>query len=668
MKKNKNHFAFFLLSIFILIFGIFIYWLTSQDPARLPQKTVQPVPVNPTTINGNSSPVTDTAISTVEGVVIDETRLPYTDAAIHLERHNTSYNQKPDLYGRFSFSLAPGNCVLSVTAADAILSSTQTVVIENQKNRFIEIMLPRSKSITGSILDESGKTIADAHIRISGLRINNQPTVIPVQYEKSGIRYEAKSGNDGCYGFYSIWPGSYEMIVDASGYIPHIENPLYADNKPKNIVLQKKALLEVTVLDQNNAPIYLAAVNLKLLNSPQIQLLSHETSNAGKAIFNELQPGNYQIEASHKEYVQINQSHQIIEIVSDKKSCSLYLKHKGYAVSGQVIDYISKAGVAGVTVGLSLLDDEYGENIIFTTMSANQGNFSFDSVYPEAYMFHIVNDNSPADSRPGYVILNNENHKNSMTVTDHDVDHLQVFVAAPASIQGTIYSVDKMPVAGAQVQALFAGFTRSASDGTYLFNNLMPFTQDWAMKTEVQAYHPQFGYGSTGKKGGISYSYGMSLKNIDIVLNQSVTIHGSIIDTQGKPVSNVELISYNTAPKQQIAVDSAGHFEILHAPPENCVLWASAPGYSTEKIVKSYPPNTVQNLTITLKKEGEEDPVEISGYVFDRNMNPMNDIPVQCIPMEAERSRRGWKKTRTDTRGYFHLDKLEKDQYIFGYG
>ena len=659
MRIHKIRIPIFFLIIFIVALGILIYWLTSSASITLPQITVQPIPIIPSIVKDFSPPNSIPATSViVEGILIDETQMPYTNASIHLTCKDASFTQKPDPYGRFSFSVTPGNYILSATAEDSIIPSTKTLIVENQKNHFIEILLPRIKSITGSVTDESGKTIADALIRISGLRINNQPTVIPVQYEKSGIHYKSNSDNDGHFDFYGIWPGSYEMIVEADGYIPHIENPLCADNKPKNIVLRKMASLEVNVLDQNNSPVNLAAVNLKLLNSPKIQIMNRETSNAGKAIFNDLHIGNYRIDASHKDYDQINQSHQTIAITSDKAVSNLYLKHKGYTVSGQVIDFISKAGVAGVTIGLSLLNDEYGENMLFTTMSSNQGNFFFNSVYPEAYIFHIVNEKI----HPDYAILNNENHKNSVTVMDHDVDHLQVFVAAPASIQGTIYSADKIPVAGAEVTVLFAGFTKSAGDGTYLFNNLMPFKQDWAMKTEVQAYHPQFGYGSTGKQDGISYSYGMSLKNIDIVLNQSVTIHGSIINTKGKPVSNAEITSYNTVPKQNIPVNSAGCFEILHAPPENCVLWASAPGYVTEKIVKSYPPNTGQDLTITLKKEGEEDPAEISGYVFDRNMNPMNDIPVQCILMETERSRRGWKRTRTDNKGYFHLDGLEKDK------
>jgi protocatechuate 3,4-dioxygenase beta subunit len=252
---------------------------------------------------------------------------------------------------------------------------------------------------------------------------------------------------------------------------------------------------------------------------------------------------------------------------------ALILAAPGFAqtgrVEGVVVNSVTGAGIAGVTVRLADKNERY------QTVTDGAGTFVFDSVKPGDYQTSL--------EHSGYTAPRPRTFPPSLTHvgtdSQNDPVRLRLELLPPSTLRGRVFGIDGKPAVGARVDLGGGKMVRTADDGSFVIENVTPgsyrlvarpaptnarLIQDGVRMAILPTYFPQ----------EITVRPGMDQGGFDVRLQTAPVyrVRGVVLDPDGKPTPKavVELLPrhYGGEPGQFVSLPS-GRFSISSgAPPE----------------------------------------------------------------------------------------------------
>ncbi len=664
------------LVLVVAVFGTLSYLIyqSIQNP-QLPPVAAHSIPIHDkpsanhdspdeksTTLNAPTNK-SNTLLS-LEGAILDENEMTFPKAHISIKplQYNDLHIQPrtPDEFGRFHFELPTGQYIAYASSPIAIAAATRQIDIEIDNAYPLIIHLARSRFISGTVVNEDSQAIAGAHIALYAIHDENQIRVKPTETTNAALHYSSITDASGSFSFQRIWPGAYRLEALAEGYSPHLNSNVVANDAQRTIILRTNSQITTNVIDQNGNPVFMAKVQLKRIGGEGILSLNTDTAQDGRCRFDELPLGRYQIAAEAKDYENTDKSETMIDLKFDAQQCTLALNHKGYVISGWVLEKDSEEPIPDFTVDL-IVNESYFRDTIASTTTDKYGGFIFKNIHRGNYQVGDAYTSENDDSLYGLPA----NYRENIRIDERDVDNVKLYVFTKGAMSGHVYDSDKKPVASAGVMCDWGQkklLTRE--DGSYrvILRYMSEDGHPW--KTKATAFHPDLGYGESQE---FLIEPGKDYKNIDVILKTGLVIYGKVTDKAGAVIPSATLVYWNLYLDKanrikEVPLDSSGAYTLNNAPSDWASLEANAPDY-----VKIYrhirPEKGARKIKedFILVREDDNDDQQIAGIVVDQNGVPMKDVHISCNirKITPEGTSLSTRSDTTDNDGRFRITGLE---------
>ncbi|MEM9798804.1 MAG: carboxypeptidase-like regulatory domain-containing protein [Planctomycetota bacterium] len=180
--------------------------------------------------------------ASVRGVVRAQTGEPIAGARVEIESSWRSEPVVSDEWGRFDAGvLFPGRTALAIEAEGwALPEAYVRELLEGEVVTDLELTLVPAAPITGVVVDELGG-------RLAGASIEAIRTGSAVFAQRRDVR---RSDGRGRFAFESLAPGTYRISVTRPGHRPKNLSRVDAGAGPLELVLERSAVIEGTVVDR----------------------------------------------------------------------------------------------------------------------------------------------------------------------------------------------------------------------------------------------------------------------------------------------------------------------------------------------------------------------------------------------------------------------------------
>jgi protocatechuate 3,4-dioxygenase beta subunit len=336
----------------------------------------------------------------------------------------------------------------------------------------------------------------------------------------------AKAEDDGAFSFDKLVGRTYNVSATKGDLIGGpVRARLTAHSDPVVIRLAEAAAVVVTVLDDAKQPIKDAEVRIDALAERTAR-----TTDKGTARLAPIQPGLVEIEASAPGYAP---NSGITTVGSSGATGQLtILLHKGYAVSGRVIDEAGKP-VAKVRVSarggvLGSARDAASANVSTTD---DKGAFTIAALPSGSHRLLAVDgEHAPAQSAP-------------ITVADRPVGNVEIVMRAGGVLAGSVADDAHKPVPYATVRVTSANqmvWSTSARQATTDDKGAFELRGLPRAKLQIRADSDT----AASKIVDLDLSSKPRLDNVVLVLDVAGSITGVVVDDKGAPVPEVQVNAF----------------------------------------------------------------------------------------------------------------------------
>ncbi|HEY7112190.1 MAG TPA: carboxypeptidase regulatory-like domain-containing protein [Thermoanaerobaculia bacterium] len=385
-----------------------------------------------------------------------------------------------------------------------------------------EIELPAAEKLAGKVVDESGKPVAGARVRVSSRGLLDADV---------GLFASAVSGADGGFTIPNAPKGLRSLEVRAAGFAPSVR-PLLEATGNERVVLKAGGTVSGTVLEVSGK----AAANAIV----SCESVAARTGSDGKYRLTGVPAGTRAVEALgddeaiRKDGVKVAAG-SVVEL-------PLKLA-KAATIGGTVVDETTRKPVAGVRIAVR---DPGGRGFFAsaprrTVRADSRGAFKAPGLEPGRYNVEAAHS--------GYLTSRAPNVAAAAT----SPGSVAIALTPAASISGKVVDEKKQPVRGARVRLAqdpslrrmmrrgggireFLGGGRSVMtgpDGTYRLDSL-------AAENGVSVEAAKSGL-VTARKTGVTIKAGQKLAGVDLVLKAGLSARGRIVDSKTQPVSGAEI-------------------------------------------------------------------------------------------------------------------------------
>ncbi len=380
--------------------------------------------------------------------------------------------------------------------------------------------------------------------------------------------------DDGTFAFDKLVGRTYQVSARKDLLLGTVRYKLTLTSDPAVVRLAEGAAVAVTVTDDKAAPI--AGATVKATGDAELTVT---TDAAGTARLAPVTPGWIAVEASAPGYAPAS---LFTTIGSAGATGTLTIAlARGYPVAGKVIDEagaaIARASVR-IAPGLWSFGMDLGEAI--TTDDA--GRFTLAALPAGSHVLTATDGHhAPARSAP-------------ITVADRAVSGITITMKAGARIAGRVIDADKRPVAFATVRVAGKGAdawqttARQAStdkDGAFELDGLARTTLQARAESDTAA----------SKVAVLELADKAELTGVELVLDVTGQIAGTVVDDKGAPVAEVTVNAFPDlfggnrgdglalAGMSSASTDGAGGFVIRGLPDGAYKLWAARSSSSDQE-------------------------------------------------------------------------------------
>ncbi|HUM02735.1 MAG TPA: carboxypeptidase regulatory-like domain-containing protein, partial [Thermoanaerobaculia bacterium] len=384
-----------------------------------------------------------------------------------------------------------------------------------------DLQVPGPVKIAGKVVDEAGKAVTGARIRVRSAGPLSDSDVV--------FYGEAKSGAGGAFSINDAPEGFRSLGARAAGFVPLVRPELGAGDE--RVVLKAGGAVRGSVLDASGNPAAGAVVTSGEIGA--------RTDTAGHFRLTGVAVGTRSVAAIWKdEYVARQDGVKVQGATAAEVSLRLA---RAAAITGTVIDELTRKPVAGARIAVADPGLRFnGAAVRRSVRSDSRGRFQAGGLETGRYTIEATHS--------GYVPSSIPNVGASVAMPGTAA----IALAPAASISGRVLDGKKKPVPGARVQIARqpglrgllrrgpggpgAGADRSAvtgPEGQFQLQAL-PAGHDLTVEATKAGFAPT-------RRSGISVKAGEKVANVELTLTAGLGGRGRVVDLEGKPVTGAEI-------------------------------------------------------------------------------------------------------------------------------
>ncbi len=386
-----------------------------------------------------------------------------------------------------------------------------------------DLQAPPSAKVTGKVVDEAGKAVPGAMVRLrAGGGLVGSDVVFLA---------EARSGPDGAFSAPNAPEGFRSLEVRAANFVPLSRPLLGASAGEERAVLKWGAAVRGSVLDVSGNP-----ASGAIVISGEV---ATRTDTTGRYRLTGLPVGTRSVEAIWKEDFVARRDG--VKVRTDADADVALRLARAAAIGGSVIDEVTRKPVAGVRVavadpGLRLNRAPARRSV----RSDSRGRFKAGGLESGRYTVEAVRD--------GYVGSTIPNVAASVAAPGA----VAVALAPAASISGRVIDEKKQPVRGVQVRIArdpsLRGLLRRGAAGQPLVGERTVLTgpegqfklQALAAGHGLTVEGTKTGY-TTARRAGIAIKAGERIQNVELTLKAGLGARGRVVDGKSLAVAGAEI-------------------------------------------------------------------------------------------------------------------------------
>jgi len=594
----------------------------------------------------------------------------------------TPFTTTADKNGRFRFQAVPcrGEMIVDAMADGFSPCLASRVSLRAGKATTTEVVLPDAASISGIVLDQDEKPVAD--ISVMALKVDDLLTNVTAGDNKLMER-KADTEKDGTFRFDALAPGSYQISLNEPGFLrATIKGLKLAGGESHDdlkLVLDRGLALSGRIVRGDGKPAAKARVkafphfNLAALID---NLREQETAKPvladaeGRFCCQGLRDVKYDLEITWEGTA--DNSHTGFRPGDDEVLIRL---KEGGAISGIVVSAIDGEPVQEYTIFLDpavnkdMLDPYGFKSRIRHKEKDELGRFEIAHVKPDRYNLTLSANGFATRKLRGIQVEEGES-----------VRGLMILMPKEAAIAGTVYdSETREPVEGASVSLKtgienlmerFRGGDLVVSDesGRFRFGRL----DAGPVKLIVshQRYEPLH-------LDRIVVMEGETVEGFELFLTRGAVIKGHVYGPDGRPVSGASLIvSTPTASTMKSGrTDGDGFYEISGLPPGSYQVTRLAMRFDMDDDflgslmsgldIKAVKLEKDQIKTLDFRVNVDDGSRVVTGVIRDAG-DPVKSAFISAVPVGGGKKAQGRTYTAgTDTAGRYLFKNMEPGDYTF---
>jgi hypothetical protein len=362
--------------------------------------------------------------------------------------------------------------------------------------------------------------------------------------------------DDGTFAFEGLLAREYTLAATArDGAAGPVDVRIDDKTQPVILKLRAAAGVDITVVDaERGQPIADASVEVR---APIVA--SAKTSRDGAAALAPIVPGRWPLVVSAPGFATAYEAVTASPTARGKVSIALA---RGVHARGRVIDRIEKP-VEGAIVWLENASDwvsaaDPGRDGV---LSGADGSFDIAGVARGSYVVNVIAPNRATAT-------------SAVVHVDGDVDGIVVRITADRLLTGRVVNQDRTPATGASVRVRWASGARVShvdASGAFAIDGL-PSADVWVSASDSDA---------SSKVRRLDLS-AVPSTSPELVLENTASIAGSVVDQAGNPVEGAQVngertdvLDANAATVVQGLSDSSGRFELRGLVAGHYQLWAA---------------------------------------------------------------------------------------------
>ncbi len=416
------------------------------------------------------------------------------------------------------------------------------IIVEAGKTTEVVIVAPKEppKTVSGQVLDEEGKPLANVMVRVRGRANASVSGFVPHAYA------DTPTDNEGRINFAVQEPGHYSLTIQVDGYEPaKVDGLVVGDEKVASEFVVKlkrakevKGTVEVQVLSANGSPmkgVWVTPVKKQGEGAFEWEWLIDRgqfSDKNGLVRFNDLPAGDYifvGIQPSDRLPVAISPTVTVAS--AEKVKVTISVPATGRIV-GKLVDEKGNP-IAGEFVSVWKEDETQEERLLGynlpTAVTKSDGSFTLENLPEGSYIiatsFGVAG--GLMTTWQNVYVRKGETAKATVTVISE---------MPTVSITGEVIDSSGKPVSGATVLVNSEPMLRAVTDenGRFSFSELPAFRYNRPATYSVTVMKP--GFASRSETVKIE---GSKSPEVRLMLEPGALIEGQLVSEKGEPVGGM---------------------------------------------------------------------------------------------------------------------------------
>jgi hypothetical protein len=605
-------------------------------------------------------------------------------ASLQGKEYSYSQSASSDSNGSYLISrLHPGNYKVRVTASnyfpeyyDNAFASGKAALIPvalSGTTANIDFALGTGGSISGHVFQADGTTpIADAEVYADGDEYNGRAT----------------TADDGSYTIRLLGTDSYQVYVEAEGYLTTYYNGVFAENQAIDVYVtipQDNANVDFILSTGGSisghvyqadgvTPVADARINAALSGKDYSYTDTAYSKSDGSYLISLLVPGDYVVKARissdpYQYYINTYNSAQAtpVAVMDAVITPNIdFVLRIGGSISGHVYQADGTTPLAGARV---YADGSYTDK---SAVTADDGSYTIRTLYTDSYRVYV--------QASGYLTTYYNGVYNSNGATwvsvksPQDTPNINFTLNTGGSISGHVYQADgTTPIEDAEISASLQGkgysYSQSVysdSDGSYLISSLQP--GNYLVHVSADDYFPEYydNVYTDGEATLVPVTLSNTTSNIDFTLGTGGSISGHVYEMDGiTPIAGAEVYAEGDDAFESAYTGDDGSYTIRLLDTGSFLVYVEAEGYLTAyydggcdeseaTLVNVTFPQDTPDIDFTLSTGGS-----ISGHVYQAD----GTTPLFGAEVWAE-GHYSSKYAYTHSDGSYTISELYPDSYI----
>jgi hypothetical protein len=661
MPSNRR-FIFFLVLLICLVVGAAVFLMADSRAPKTPAAESQTTELPKSVLSAKDESVPDVAVTgELTGTVISNAGEPLAGPKLRIksiaamERSDSEpFLQDAVCNDKGEFALRPvpvGRRLGLIITHEGMFTVVPIELTQDRPKQNVTIKLQPSTHLAGHVRNSKGEPVSGATVSAyTGEDMDDMP------YQFEGDLIVATSGADGAFKITHVWPARIKLAAKAEGYAQTVSGLVEPGSENIELVVSKGGSATGTVVDaETGSP--LAGITLSFVPDDPARMPGRLDEHTAQS----KDDGSFSVAGlrAGKQLVQLNGDKRIIvegesiEVHDDEESTGITIKvGQGGSISGRVTNADSGLPVSKISV--SAIPSTPGPIKPGSATTDSDGRYSIGGLRGGSFVIS-------AQPPRGYVAQTREERPSVAVTAGKPVEGIDIKLKPSITIAGIVKDPDGKPVAEAQITAKSdAGgeWPRAISDeeGHFQITGL-DRVQTFHIQAQKEGYSPA--------QAGPLDPAGEAIKNeIELVLQQSATITGIVVNSNGKPLEGMRVIAVG-ATRNQFEVPNAqtdwtGMFEIQGLADGEYALQVT--GSARKSNVQAVDPvkvtvkagETVKDVKLVFDRLGD---YTIAGRTVDAKNSPVKNVNLSL-------SGNGLFDTAaSDESGYFEFSGLLEGKY-----